>query len=177
MIDGLYHCLRSTEQPVPKAPRFAPRVAQQTSVGWSQLLFGRWSSEWTEQQLHYLTAQGTTPTPHNHGPNWVRSMVQIIWSHCHDAWLTRNKSLHGHDVDSRRSYTHPALYHDTSTTRKPTHSLCIFPIVRPTTCGGTSHSCDFTSLHPNLVLSFALLGAERVWCIVRPCTGYTSASK
>ena len=102
LIDGLYHFLRSTEQPVPTFPRFAPLVAQQTSIGWSQLLFGRWSSEWTGQQLHYLTAQGITPTPHNHGPNWVRSLVHIIWSHCHEAWLTRNKALHGHDVETRR---------------------------------------------------------------------------
>jgi hypothetical protein len=49
LIDGLYHFLRSTKQPVPTFPRFAPLFAQQTSIGWSQLLFGRWSSEWTGQ--------------------------------------------------------------------------------------------------------------------------------
>jgi hypothetical protein len=102
LIDGLYHYLRATGPPAPTAPRFASLVIQQTSIGWSQLIFGRWSSEWTAQQLHYLTQQGITLTSQNHGPNWVRSMVHIIWSHCHDEWLTRNNALHGHDVDTRR---------------------------------------------------------------------------
>ena len=102
LIEGLYHYLRATGPPAPTDPRFASLVTQQTSIGWSQLIFGRWSSEWTAQQLHYLTQQGITLTPHNHGLNWVRSMVHTIWSHCHEAWLTRNNALHGHDVDTRR---------------------------------------------------------------------------
>jgi len=103
IIEGLLHYLRSTPNPpTPPSPRFVQLINHQSDIGWLQLFLGRWSKEWTVQQLQYLTTNNITPTPHNHGPSWLRSFIHIIWSHCHEEWIARNNALHGQDNTTKR---------------------------------------------------------------------------
>jgi hypothetical protein len=43
------------------------------------------------------------PTPQNSGTGWVKGIIQIMWTKCHELWLMRNKDQHGDDPTSKKA--------------------------------------------------------------------------
>ena len=112
LINGLHHWLQETPYP-PESPypQYDSLVASQSSIGWNQMLFGRWSIRWTKHQYVYLQQNNISLTPQNHGPGWSSRIIILIWNHCYDAWITRNQALHGHDQQTRQiARLHQAQY-------------------------------------------------------------------
>jgi hypothetical protein len=69
----------------------------QERIGWNQLLYGRWSQEWCEQQLNYLQRHNIDRSPLHCGPTWASLTIRLIWEHCHEEWKVRNQARHGLD--------------------------------------------------------------------------------
>ena len=103
LINGLHHWIHNTASP-PTAPseRYTPLVTSQAEIGWDQLVFGRWSSQWRQLQYDYLQQQRIAPTLQNHGIGWTTKIITIIWTHFHAEWKTRNSALHGFDQTTRQ---------------------------------------------------------------------------
>ena len=112
LVTGLHHWLQDTpDPPVSPFSQYDSLLASQSSIGWNQLIFGRWSVRWQEHQYRYLQQRNIPLTVHNHGPGWSSRIINLIWNHCHDAWITRNQTLHGHDQQTRQTARlHQAQY-------------------------------------------------------------------
>jgi hypothetical protein len=64
LINGLHHWFQDTlSAPVPRHPRYETLFEHQSSIGWDQLIFGRWSTLWATHQSSYLQRQKILPTP------------------------------------------------------------------------------------------------------------------
>jgi hypothetical protein len=102
VTEGLNHWFHQTPQPPrPLTPTYADLITSQTNIGWNQLLLGRWSIHWITLQSAYLQRNSIQFTPQNHSTGWLSSIIKLIWTHCHDEWLTRNAALHGLDKSTR----------------------------------------------------------------------------
>jgi hypothetical protein len=112
LVTGLHHWFQDTpDPPVSPFPQYDSLVASQSSIGWNQMIFGRWSIRWTKHQYVYLQQNNIPLTQHNHGPGWSSRIITLIWNHCYDAWITRNQALHGHDQQTRQiARLHQAQY-------------------------------------------------------------------
>ena len=112
LVTGLHHWFQDTpDPPISPFPQYDSLVASQSSIGWIQMIFGRWSIRWTKHQYVYLQQNNIPLTPHNHGPGWSSRIINLIWNHCYDAWITRNQALHGHDQQTRQTARlHQAQY-------------------------------------------------------------------
>ena len=112
LINGLHHWLRETpDPPASPFPQYDSLVAAQSSIGWSQLLFGRWSTLWIDHQHRYLKQHNIPLSPQNHGTGWSSRIIHLIWTHCYDEWIVRNQALHGHNDQTRQlARLHQAQY-------------------------------------------------------------------
>jgi hypothetical protein len=64
LIKGLHHWFQNTTSAtVPRHPRYETLVEHQSTIGWDQLIFGRWSTLWATHQSSYLQRQQILPTP------------------------------------------------------------------------------------------------------------------
>jgi hypothetical protein len=102
VINGLHHWFQNTPSaPVPRFARYETLVEHQISIGWDQLIFGRWSTLRATHQSSYLQRQKILPTPTSHGTGWTSRIISLIWTHCHNVWLDRNQALHGHNQQTK----------------------------------------------------------------------------
>ena len=66
----------------------------QSSIGWSQILSGRFSVEWARlQELHI--DEEKIDSRYFSGKTWSTKATQHIWCSLHDLWKVRNTALHG----------------------------------------------------------------------------------
>jgi hypothetical protein len=66
----------------------------QDSIGWEQLLYGRFDKSWQEIQDAYFKSLGKRNT----GIRWLASIITKMWDICWDLWQTRNHHEHEHDM-------------------------------------------------------------------------------
>jgi hypothetical protein len=66
----------------------------QDSIGWEQLLYGRFDKSWQEIQDLYFKSLGKRNT----GVRWLASIIAKMWDICWDLWQTRNHHEHEHDM-------------------------------------------------------------------------------
>jgi hypothetical protein len=64
-------------------------LQQQSSIGWSHWVKGKWASEWI-YTFNRLTNSDT-------GHKWSTKVLQLLWTEYHQIWLTRNNKLHQPD--------------------------------------------------------------------------------
>jgi hypothetical protein len=81
---------------------YSALISKQYSVGWDQVLFGRFVLEWAELQETFLSTISNRKAHHS-GKTWVSGVNQIIWKHVYDTWEIRNATKHGIDAGSRES--------------------------------------------------------------------------
>ena len=65
-------------------------MEEQSSIGWDNLLRGKWPKEWGRLQFEFKNATNKTYTK-----DPVLSMIRHIWNQCHTLWLQRNGKRHG----------------------------------------------------------------------------------
>ena len=96
------HAVRSIiyDQPLefpPVPPRFKILAVKQASIGWDQLLLGRFVTEWSDLQDDYSHSCSNEPQ-HQSGQHWVLGLTSLLWKHIHNKWCERNQDLHGKDA-------------------------------------------------------------------------------
>jgi hypothetical protein len=102
LINGLHHWFQDTPSAlVPRFPWYETLVEHQSSIGWDQPIFGRWSTLWVTHQSSYHPRQKILPTPTSHDTGWTSRIITLIWIHWHNAWLDRNQALHGHNQQTK----------------------------------------------------------------------------
>jgi hypothetical protein len=79
--------------PTPYPPRYQTLLKQQDSIGWSNLLRGKFSVDWRHLQLQYCSRHHRTMT--NHQRQWLTTLLRTMWIRIHDLWLSRNADRHG----------------------------------------------------------------------------------
>jgi hypothetical protein len=94
-------------------PNEAALVDSQTSIGWPQLLNGRFSVEWSRLQEIHIDEEKLDGRFYS-GCTWTSKVTQHIWRSLHDLWKVRNTALHG----------------DTFSESEATRRLRIEPLVR-----------------------------------------------
>ena len=102
MLEGIVRWLqqepyRLPDREIPRAHRTLFR--QQAAIGWDQLLYGRWSTQWISIQHQYLLDHKIEVTRFNDGSAWLTGIIKIIWNFLHSAWELRNKDRHGAELD------------------------------------------------------------------------------
>ena len=79
--------------PTPYPPRQQRLLKQQHSIGWPNLLRGKFSEEWRYLQTQYCIRHHRTMT--HQQQQWLPTMLRTMWIQIHDLWLTRNADRHG----------------------------------------------------------------------------------
>jgi hypothetical protein len=74
-------------------------IAQQDSIGWDQLLFGRFSCQWRTMQDEHLTTIYQKPAALT-GSAWILAITTVTWEHTAQVWESRNHARHGTDATS-----------------------------------------------------------------------------
>ena len=82
--------------------------ATQETIGWKQLLFGRFSRKWAEAQDRHLESmrqqdETTKKALKNQsGHKWLVAIIRKIWQSLYKLWLSRNEDLHGQDPNNSK---------------------------------------------------------------------------
>ena len=89
LMRQLRHLLLGHPLPIPPSdPREAELCTEQSAIGRHQLLYGRFSTKWSDIQ------SGEEP---RHGAGWQSQTICAIWTILQELWFLRNNHLH---VDS-----------------------------------------------------------------------------
>jgi hypothetical protein len=104
LITGIHHWIHELPFPSHRFPHqhWQELITSQANIGWKQLLLGRFSTKWMAYHHQHLQQNHLTLTDFNHGEIWLRKMITIIWTHCHQLWESRNTDKHGHDSTTQR---------------------------------------------------------------------------
>lgn len=78
-------------------------LADQSAIGWDQLLFGRFSSEWAMLQDDYIQHYQITNKLARNGSQWVVKVIDFLWKYIYSAWQTRNNARHGADSTTQET--------------------------------------------------------------------------
>jgi hypothetical protein len=98
LVTGIHNRIHGLPFPTHQyPPDWQELIDSQSQIGWKQLLLGRFSVKWWENQEQYLRINS------NHGPLWLSTLIIRLWSHCYVLWESRNKDKHGHDVETERA--------------------------------------------------------------------------
>ena len=110
-----------------EVPLEAAMVAQeQAAIGWDQMVLGRFSHQWQNQQNYHL---GSAATPKDNGQTWMTSVVDKIYTEWWSLWISRNEDKHGRDTRSRQQAEHSQAlrelnqFYETYTPNAETHDI------------------------------------------------------
>jgi hypothetical protein len=103
MIEGLQHSFGDQE---PASQNVNPTVTTiataQATIGWSQLMKGRFALEW---QIAQQDAMQTKSTKHKNAQTWSTQIIQTIFEKWLELWRLRNEDHHGRDWHEQRIAT------------------------------------------------------------------------
>ncbi|KAG7343290.1 hypothetical protein IV203_021235 [Nitzschia inconspicua] len=99
----LNHWLQGTPIPTHRVPKQIAHLlhSQTTILEWDNFLLGWWSKHWTTLQLQYLQRNHIEVKHKNHGLSWSSNIIHLMWDHCYNEWITRNKARHGKDAANK----------------------------------------------------------------------------
>jgi hypothetical protein len=81
--------------------RFQLLVQAQNLIGWNHLLKGRFSHHWIQcQQVHIYLDPDTDSTKQS-GEQWLKRVLNCMWTSLWQVWLIHNDDLHGRDRQQR----------------------------------------------------------------------------
>jgi hypothetical protein len=85
-----------------REPQFQYLVTAQNQIGWNHILKGRFSSHrWLQcQQVHIYLDPDTNSTKQS-GAQWLKRILNCMWTSLWQVWLIRNDDLHGRDRQQR----------------------------------------------------------------------------
>lgn len=102
ILQTVLRCLLR-DQPVdlPRYPKkYLQLIKKQRSIGWQQLLLGRFVNEWSMIQSDFQ-AVSTQTQPYSQPTTWVTGLITLIWTHLYNNWAERNKDKHGSDATTQ----------------------------------------------------------------------------
>jgi hypothetical protein len=88
----------------PYPPRYQRLLKQQHSIGWNNLIRGKFSEEWSYLQQQYCTRHNRT-TSHSQC-QWLTKLLQTIWYRIHTLWLSRINDRHGRTSKAKSQASH-----------------------------------------------------------------------
>jgi hypothetical protein len=99
--------INSTNSDCPRAPGFGKiyaadvwsttAYAEQTGLGWGQLLRGHMSMKWGEA---YVKEMRSTKPKESHA-EWTKRVIKLLWNLAFQIWANRNGILHGRTVEEQ----------------------------------------------------------------------------
>jgi hypothetical protein len=100
MLTGIQHSFGQQDLPNPTIhPTVESVAAAQNTIGWDQIMKGRWTSEWKTTQHE---AMGRTETKHKNAQTWMTKLIHTIFKSWLELWKIRNEARHGRDWQSQR---------------------------------------------------------------------------
>ncbi len=92
--EGLLCWFRTeTIDPTPYSTTYQQLLHEQNSIGWNNLLRGKFSAEWNRLQQQYCISHHI---PMTHSQRlWLAKLLRTMWSRIHTLWLARNADRHG----------------------------------------------------------------------------------
>jgi len=104
LVDGLYHELDDCqmENTTSHPDNLQQLIAEQNNIGWDQLLYSRFTLQWTVKQYRHLVNSKIEVTRKNSGTGWIRMLIKIIWTNINLVWIERNLVRHGKDEEEKR---------------------------------------------------------------------------
>jgi hypothetical protein len=82
-------------------PLYQSLITRQSSIGWHQILLGRFVHDWQFLQDAHLSTIPQSARKFLSGRCWVSTLVTLFWKHLYINWHSRNDDLHGVDATSR----------------------------------------------------------------------------
>ena len=124
LITGIDCWINDTAFPYHRFPSASvqPLLAQQDSIGWDQLLLGRFGLHWRFLQDDHLRSFHNTPSFLS-GSSWVLAVTQIIWDHIILVWDRRNADRHGSDAATRLDARRDQALRETSALYDRRHDI------------------------------------------------------
>jgi hypothetical protein len=101
MLEGIIRWLTETPYPNPRhgmPPQYQELHKQQATIGWDQMLYGRWSEHWRILQHQHLYNTNISCNPRNNDIGWITGHT-LIWSELYSAWKPRNQDRHGKEEE------------------------------------------------------------------------------
>ena len=104
MLQGVRQWLSSetgddvTLDPAAYHPSLKLLIRHQNRIGWGQLFMGRFCTEWSRYQHHYLAQHPTHDDLTRLSLTWQANLIQFVWQRWYTLWKTRNQEVHGHDA-------------------------------------------------------------------------------
>ena len=105
IVAGLQHWRNGTDNDIPTEGSTQYALAQQTDIGWGNLLEGWISSEWAIAQQTYYDSIHSRRS----GTRWASSLLRRIWMISWEMWDHRNTVLH--QQENVVSNIHESLLH------------------------------------------------------------------
>jgi len=105
MLEGIIRWLTETPYPNPHhrlPPQYQELHTEQSTIGWDQLLYGRWSRHWRTLQQQHLIDNNIPCTPRNSDISWMTGHITLIWNELYGAWKLRNQDRHGKEEEIQR---------------------------------------------------------------------------
>ena len=75
-------------------------IKNQATVGWEQILYGRFVKEWAELQHEFLMSRPNRNKKHS-ATTWISGITMILWNNVYHNWEWRNLHQHGVDNETR----------------------------------------------------------------------------
>jgi hypothetical protein len=75
-------------------PFYKPLVQAQDHLGWQQLWYGRFPTEWDWYQRKYTKDKSAYDNDPTGEPKWIRATILTIWNHCYQRWIERCDTQH-----------------------------------------------------------------------------------
>jgi hypothetical protein len=109
LIDALRVVLFSaTTTGITIQPGLHVTATAQRTIGWHQILRGRFSKQWITAQDQYL---GTTASKQNNGARWLTNIIDFIFAQWWTLWELRNEDRHGRDLATQsQAHTRQAIH-------------------------------------------------------------------
>ena len=93
-------------------PIFPPLLVNcQNKIGWQRLLKRRFGNHWTQIQGLHILDDPELDLENESGDQWLKLVLQHLWTLVWQVWLTQNDNLHRCDKDEKEgkrlgSYAH-----------------------------------------------------------------------
>jgi hypothetical protein len=80
-------------------PSVAEVANAQAQIGWHQILFGRFATQWQQSHNNYL---GDRATSKKNGAAWMTTVIEVWFQQWLKLWKLRNEDRHGRDQATQR---------------------------------------------------------------------------
>ena len=88
----------------PYPPRYQRLLKQQRSIGWNNLIRGKFSEEWSYLQQQYCIRHHQTMS--HSQCQWLTKLLRTMWNRIHTLWLSRNDDRHGRTSKAKTQASH-----------------------------------------------------------------------